>query len=272
MKTRFSNHELPHIWASQGQEEGTGSNLFFEGDTIYSYGKHYPAAKLFGDMVLLNSESYSNSTSKQMFIISQAVNHKKCIYVPEPEVFEDFSEYAGFHQTNIKHFLELIETYSAKHLRARKYSYEGEINNAKDDLLYYCKYFKLKLTREQKKLVNSEIKEVAGLVLKREKKESAKQKRKALERAREFTGDPKAKTNKTEIYLRTDGENVYTSAGAVVPVPESKVLLERIRQGKDIKGFKIGYYTVISINGVLTIGCHQITRQEIKRFTEFYNW
>ena len=27
---------------------------------------------------------------------------------------------------------------------------------------------------------------------------------------------------------------------------------------KDIKGYKIGYYTVIGLNGTLKIGCHNI--------------
>lgn len=37
MKKVFSTHsEVAHIWAQQNQREGEASNMFFEGDTIYS--------------------------------------------------------------------------------------------------------------------------------------------------------------------------------------------------------------------------------------------
>jgi hypothetical protein len=66
--------------------------------------------------------------------------------------------------------------------------------------------------------------------------------------------------------LSTDLTQVETSLGARVPVREAKILLSRIREGKDVKGFQIGYYTVISLNGTLKIGCHEITREEIEYF------
>ena len=73
-------------------------------------------------------------------------------------------------------------------------------------------------------------------------------------------------------FLRIEGNEVVTTGGARVPVKEAKILLARIRAGKDIKGFKIGFYTVISINGTLKIGCHEFEKSEIDTFTKFYNW
>jgi hypothetical protein len=73
-------------------------------------------------------------------------------------------------------------------------------------------------------------------------------------------------------YMRVSGENVVTSGSARVPIREAKILLHRIRTKQDVKGFKIGNYTVISINGTLKIGCHEFTQSEIKAFTEFYGW
>jgi hypothetical protein len=59
-------------------------------------------------------------------------------------------------------------------------------------------------------------------------------------------------------------KRVFTSSSDVMHVYaqrsqyEGRLLYKMIKQGKDIKGHKIGYYTVISVNGVLTIGCHKI--------------
>ena len=41
-----------------------------------------------------------------------------------------------------------------------------------------------------------------------------------------------------------------------------------IKAGKDIKGYKIDKYTVISINGTLKIGCHNINRANVTEVGE----
>ena len=73
------------------------------------------------------------------------------------------------------------------------------------------------------------------------------------------------------LRLTPDGEKVQTSMGAYVPFREALILLGRIRKGQDVKGFKIGMYTVISIKGTLKIGCHEITREEIEQFCKVNN-
>ena len=78
----------------------------------------------------------------------------------------------------------------------------------------------------------------------------------------------------TQVRLRiNEAKNeVQTSMGANVPIREGKILWDRIKNGKDIKGFRIGHYTVIGINGTLQIGCHNIEREELVRFTKLNNW
>lgn len=85
--TNKSNIELAHLWASQNVQEGRSSNrnLFFEGATIYSYGKHFPLARFIDakhidlfhghcvakkDVVLINNCSYSSTT----------IEHRACVY------------------------------------------------------------------------------------------------------------------------------------------------------------------------------------------------
>ena len=63
-----------------------------------------------------------------------------------------------------------------------------------------------------------------------------------------------------------------TSKGARVSLKAAKVLFKMIKSGKDIKGFDLEGYTVIGLNGVLTIGCHAIERKEINRLAALLNW
>lgn len=57
-----------------GAEKGNGSNMFIDGDIIYSYGYHFPIAKRLGSgMYLVNSESYSVTTSAQQSNVRNAI-------------------------------------------------------------------------------------------------------------------------------------------------------------------------------------------------------
>jgi hypothetical protein len=52
MKTAFANkQETAHAWAKRSQAQGHESarirRIFFEGDTIYSYGYHFPIASFY---------------------------------------------------------------------------------------------------------------------------------------------------------------------------------------------------------------------------------
>lgn len=85
MKTTFSSHSMvAHVWAQQRQEHGKGKNMFFEGRTIYSWGKHWVLAffidpscskfiQVIGGNVILNSESRSVSTRQHLGKVRNAL-------------------------------------------------------------------------------------------------------------------------------------------------------------------------------------------------------
>jgi len=59
------SHSEIVIAFAEGATSGKGSRIFIEGDTIYSYGYHFPLAKRIGTReYLINPESYSSSTRK----------------------------------------------------------------------------------------------------------------------------------------------------------------------------------------------------------------
>lgn len=43
----FDTNEVPYLWAHQTQSDARNAqgNLYFRGDTIYSYGEHFPIAR-----------------------------------------------------------------------------------------------------------------------------------------------------------------------------------------------------------------------------------
>lgn len=82
MKKVFGSHrQLAHVWAQQNTPEGYSSDkrMFFEGPTLYSYGRHYAIAQFSIDrkgnpVVLFNSSGYSPSTGTHTTIARRAVS------------------------------------------------------------------------------------------------------------------------------------------------------------------------------------------------------
>jgi len=87
MKKVFSNHQtVVETWAEGMQNEGRGGNIFFEKEIIYSYGHHYPMAKIYQNLVLLNSNSYSVSTCKHRGFVRTIFHHRGIPIIEVPDV------------------------------------------------------------------------------------------------------------------------------------------------------------------------------------------
>lgn len=73
------------------------------------------------------------------------------------------------------------------------------------------------------------------------------------------------KNDEDFLRLSKEGQKVETSQGVEVAVNEAQLLYKMILSNKDIKGHKIGNYTVISINGTLKVGCHNINIESMHK-------
>lgn len=71
----MKNRGLAEEFAS-GTTKGMSSNMFIEGDTIYSYGWHFPIAKRIGNEYLLNTKRYSRTTTAHQYHIECAIEGK----------------------------------------------------------------------------------------------------------------------------------------------------------------------------------------------------
>lgn len=84
----MNNKELAHSWAHQTQRRGTGSSFFYEGPTIYSYGHHFPIARIItrktaGPVVLFTTHGYSVTTTRHKSLALSAVSHLPVYYVAD---------------------------------------------------------------------------------------------------------------------------------------------------------------------------------------------
>lgn len=88
MRHVFPTSEVFHLWAHQTQSyaRNPSGNVFFDGPTIYSYGRHFPVARIYerkGEkLVLLNSASRSVTTAKHQREAHQAVSHLRAMRCP----------------------------------------------------------------------------------------------------------------------------------------------------------------------------------------------
>jgi hypothetical protein len=77
-KKSFSKtSQLAHAYAHDHITEGKAreGRVFVEGDTLYSYGKHFPIAHRIRDNeYLFNDDRYSNTTSKQQSQVRSELN------------------------------------------------------------------------------------------------------------------------------------------------------------------------------------------------------
>lgn len=306
MKKVFSNSaEVSHIWASQEQEEGRAGNLSFVGTSLFSY-NWYEIAQIktleSGETVcFIRDYSYSSYTGRHLKYARRAIRNLRHIEVHGETQRNWHKAELINHEANICALLEDLKESKRKFQNclstytAQRYFSNNQYKLA--TLVEYCQIFKLTLPDYSTLIISdTELTEKIGKLEKSEsernkpenivKREEEKRRREEKKRAKEIeevrqyeeafiNGESvpyHAKHKFSCTRLRINGEDVQTSLDAFVPIREAKILLQMIRQGKDIKGTKIGNYTVIGINGTLKVGCHEITREEIERFAQMNNW
>jgi len=278
MKTVFSNHsEVCHIWANNTDLNAIGhaSNIFFEGDKIYSYGRYFILGKKFiyegREITFLNTNRYSNSTSKHQNHLRKAVNGLTfSINFPNNSCFE-----IG-HLGQVRRDLEEeIKGLIKKQLRAKSSNeYIISVHRKADlikELFYYFPFIVSPINLTEIENYEQACLHAQNLANSREQREQAR-KAKKIEKEKEYlnqwlNGSWNGQLYNLPIYLRFNGNYIETSYGAKVPNLQALKLLKDIREGKDCKGIKIGNYTVIETTlDYIKIGCHVISWNIINEF------
>jgi F0F1-type ATP synthase membrane subunit b/b' len=265
MKTVFSNRELTHVYAQQSQEHGRSGSMFFYGTKIYSYGYHYLLAEFIdNETVLINDTGYSNTTSKHISLVRSATSHKRQFFKTETDLNE-------VHNT--------ITSYLQKLPRARenKEYYLKQILKLFRNLNKYLEYTETKTkvskTKEYKELktivqrLETDKESILKEVSEFNKRKAQREKEKQKEQIKLWRNHEIRYLNRSAeslLRLSLDKKQIETSGGVDIEIKKAKVLYKLIEAGKDIKGFKLDYYTVLGIkDNVLKIGCHNIPLKEV---------
>lgn len=298
MKTVFgSSREVAHIWAAGSQTQGRNGtrNIFFEDNTLYSYGYHFPLA--FYDRaknrVICNSNGYSVTTARHKGDTLHAVRGRArfICHIPlrsgQVVSMRDIDLQAG-----LEYLLkEAIDAASvARRAIANPYKIQTAEITARE-FADFKREFKLKGVRIPKGAFLTTV-EAAELLAKNEAKkadndarrderykrrrELAEIRRQEEEKKKEEaraawiagTGDyyPPSFDWSAPVLLRIKGNTIETSKGARVPLRAGIAAFKAWTAGKLFSGAKIGAYTVDTAGmDYVVIGCHRIERKEANR-------
>lgn len=271
MKTVFSsNYDTIHAFAQQNQYEGRNQSrsVFFYNNKIYSYGHHYLLGEFIDkNTIVINDKGYSNSTAKHISILIGATSQYKQYFLTKIDI-----DYIHSHVFN---YLK------PKLAKARKPQiYLSEIFSLWNSLneFAYDRKQKTKLNRNTKfqqllrfvdKLQNTEDLEFLKTWQRIENERKQKQQKKLLK-------DILKKFNDYEIdffrvgkvdFLRLSrcGQYIETSQGVKIDITEAKRYYNILASGANMRGEKISHYITKSFDKLLTIGCHNISKQEVQR-------
>ena len=268
MKTVYNNSfEVIHLFAQQTQPHAKSSNVFFYDDKIYSYGYHYLLASFIENKkgqkaILINDSGYSRTTGKHISTMIQASR-----------------QYRQFYKTHTDKNLLLssLDDLKNKILKAKKpFLYSDKAQHLEKKYLEFCEFMGQKADKELKKaflffhnkveemgeIYKKEIEKAEKARIKAEKARIKAEKIKDAENLDKFMNFEidycRFYSNEDFIRISKDGQFIETSQKVKIPIKSAEILYKMIQSGRDIKGVKIEDFTVISMNGTLTIGCHHI--------------
>ena len=275
MKKVFSkSSDVMHLFANKHQNEActTSRNVFFdEPKKIYSYGYHY----LLGEFtenndgesaLIINNAGYSVTTRKHISELQAASRHLKRFYTSD---------------TDPKTVLSKLEFYAQKLQRANKKElyllpaqqlYE-EFNNwlnwsdRRNDIFTISAIEEIYLIFNGSDYSEYFAKKEAIIKAEKAAKVQAEKVKMVIQINKFHNREIDRIWGGDEDYVRLseNGFFIETSQQVSVGVKGAKILYSLILAGKDITGFQIDKYTVISINGALTIGCHKINLKSMHK-------
>lgn len=306
MKQVFSSHaDVCHAFNLQSQRRGRASSIFFESEQIFSYGYHYLLGEFIApNTILINNEGYSQSTSKHISILRSATRDRKQIYTRDIEINLVLNELEEAYKDLMKarkpsnYFMRIRYVYEC--FRSNKEYLNGfYLKNRSTRGFRFVRSYEASLD-EQKKLNRiNEIHLLAHKYSSTEKYQKKVQRAKELEeikaererekreqRAKELERTKAERIQKFKDHesryvtgLRFDllrvskcGEYIETSQAVRIPKKEAQRYFNLFQKGLDLRGHKIGEFTTLSNSlGLLKIGCHQITHDEVNRIGNLLN-
>lgn len=284
-----------HAWAHQSgrDNQAKGFAMYYEGDTIYSYGPHFPIAKLIthethGKAVLFTTNSYGQATAKHKSYTRRGIPHDyPVIEVDDPTGVTREHDYA-YSLSTAKSMIE-----HAKSARTRGDWWLSRAQHWLDNANLLNIFFDLKHDRVTMETLGVNLADIEARVAEGKRKaEEAERERLRLrnienaERRTQWLAGERIHFIGTDddgrALLRINGQFLETSLGVVVPLREAIIVFKMMARsrvaGKDWPRDyyednvpficpEVGDYKVDTIgkDGTLYAGCHVIGYEESER-------
>jgi len=276
---------VAHLWAHKAQDHARnpGNNIYFHGDTIYSYGSHFPIAKHVTrkgkSAVLLTTRGYSKTTDGHKSTVEGASRHLTVFHVANIDTDtprKQFEEYRERYQ-------ELARAYVKA--RQRKPHILADLRKVVEEANAFSAFFGLRVRLTvpaesemvaECKAIEKKNREAAKRAEANRQREAAEREREAAERAEKWAnGESDFCPYYGPIRLRIKGDELQTSHGARVPLAHAIKafrVIKRLRdtgQAYERNGHTIhlGHFALDAVDaqGNVRAGCHNVTWEEIAR-------
>lgn len=270
-----THNDVAHNWAHQTGRARRGHHMYYDGSTIYSYGPHFPIARIVQTpagvpAVLVTTARYSVSTARHIYLARRASAHLLTFCVPQISSINLHP--ASSHAYNVRSYVDRIEESLRKAQRARVYAsvHLGTAQMLIDEHNRYLVAFKLPdapftMPADVEAYVAAAQREAER---RRAAHEAARRERCAEQIEQWRAGVAHTCPQTSTALVRVRGGIVETSWGARVPLQDAVKLL-RAAQAAAAKGAPytpaapqfVGAYMVhrIAADGAVRVGCHLIT-------------
>ncbi len=291
----FKTDEIAHLWANQTQTDARNpqGNLFFEGNTLYSYRHSWRVGVIVKNdngskAVMINSNTYSVTTAKHTSSARYASRHMTQFVLPLGDYTPNYNDaqkcFNEWYQKQIGLLLA-----KAKRARENKPNLVAQAESLKAEANSFAKFFGLTSRIKDDRGMSQLLKDAEEQLAKDREKRKEQNRLERIEQAERNkelqdnlinwkAGDciPTYTLPREEFAsLRIKNDTVETSMGAVVPTKHALILyrfmLKLKADGKtwhtNGHTFHIGVYSVskITADGTLYAGCHVISWDEVER-------
>lgn len=283
----LSHAEVAHAWAHAPTRDtvlrhASGHALFFDRDTIYSYGRHFPIARIVYEdgrlpfVLFTTRKAPSHSTAMHMSLARDAiplgwpVGHAPDVTKRVPDQSEAIRVW----------YLEEIADLAgkAKRARSRARRYLTEAADLREEGNSLAARFRLGWRLNDIDGAGGELEEIRERERERAERAAEVQRKKLRAKVADWRrGRLPATLRHPDVLLRVRGERVETSGGASFPIIDAKRAWPVIRRAHDEGKGKVlgerlalGIYAVdrIDAEGNVTAGCHHVKWAEIERLAK----
>ena len=274
MKKVFSNFtDTIHAYAQQPNNpkaEGrtSGGNVYFDGLSLYSYGRHYELARYLDfNTVLINDTGYSATTSRHISTAKHALSQYRQFYTTQCDARAVRIQLEGIRAklTNARK----PEIYASQALALIDSYEEWKRYHAEQNRPLSLPFVpvELPIIAEMLELLNSsnftERMKSARLAEKKRKETAEIDFRNAFKSFEPFV-EFRNRADLPYSLIRINGDKVETSQGVSIPLEEALKCWSLYKLGEIRHGNMVSGYTVINSNvQTVRIGCHLLNVSDL---------